>query len=91
MPYIRESTLWPILIVVLAHLVAFLAPMFLLAVRDGSGGAWFAIVVTGAITLWAAWGELRAHGRPGAFLVIALLTWVASGALAVAVNGTGIF
>ena len=34
MPYITDSTLWPVLLVIMAHVVAFVAPVLLFAVRD---------------------------------------------------------
>ena len=32
LPFVRESTLWPVLIVLVAHVVAFVAPALLFAV-----------------------------------------------------------
>jgi hypothetical protein len=44
-PYAAESTLWPVLLVVLAHIAAFVAPAVLFAVRDRSLPAMAALAI----------------------------------------------
>ena len=39
LPFVREPTLWPVLIVLIAHAVAFLGPAMLFAVRDQGRGS----------------------------------------------------
>jgi hypothetical protein len=36
LPYVEDSALWPVLIVLLAHVAAFVTPVTLFAIRDRS-------------------------------------------------------
>jgi len=78
MPYVREPMLWPVLLVVIAHVVAGIAPLLIFAVRDGSRASTATLIVLGAATLLGIGMELRGRRRPGTLSVILLATWLAS-------------
>jgi hypothetical protein len=82
LPAIRESTLFPLLLVVIGHVVAFIAPALLFAVRDRSFGAMLALVVIAFFTVQCIRFEVRRHGRPDVLSAIFVGTWLASAATA---------
>jgi hypothetical protein len=89
--YVREPTLGPVLFVVIGHVVAFLGPALLLAVRDrhtlSTGVLVLSALATGAVIVW----EVRRAHRPGALTAVLTVTWILSGGLAVVAHRTGIF
>ncbi len=90
LPFLREPTLWPVLLVVVAHAMAAISPLLLFAWRDGSTGALTALVVLGGLSLTAAGFEARDRGRPGAIAGLFATTWVLSGLAAWAAARVGI-
>lgn len=82
LPYVIEPTLWPVTLVVLAHVVAFIAPLMLLAWRDGVGSAWVVLGLSGALSLAGMAAEIRSAHRPGLAWAIIVPTWLASAATA---------
>ena len=76
MPYIEDSSLWPVLIVVMAALAAFLAPILLFAVYhlnlQAILVALLALWMTGRAIRW----EWQARGRPGGLSVVVILIWI---------------
>lgn len=75
LPYFEDSTLWPVLAVVLATIAAFIAPVLVSAVRD-------LVLLALAVTLLLVIGtvrlirwEWRLRGRPGGIGVAALVVW----------------
>lgn len=82
LPAIRESTLFPLLLVVIGHVVAFIAPALLFSLRDRSFGAMFALFAIGVLTVQCVRFEVGRHGRPDVLSAIIGATWVASGAAA---------
>ncbi len=81
-PYIEDSTLWPVLIVILAHAGAFLAPLLLWIFRDGR---WLGL----PILLWLLWltykgvaYERRVRERYGAFGAVLTLWWIVATVMA---------
>jgi hypothetical protein len=91
LPFVRDSTLWPVLLVVIAHAAAFLAPALLLALRDRRITAQAALLLLAAFTVNGVWGEIRRRGRVGALNVVVLCTWLLSVVLAVVADRYGIF
>lgn len=91
LPYIEDSTLWPVLIVVLGHLVAFVAPVILMAVRD----RWFPAIgaLTGLLllTTFATIEEVRGRGRPGAQTAILAVAWTLCAGGAFVADHYGVF
>jgi hypothetical protein len=81
-PYVVEPTLWPVTIVLLAHVVAVLAPLMLLAWRDGMAFAWVVVALSAGLCLAGVAAELVSTRRPGAAAAIVGVTWGASAALA---------
>jgi hypothetical protein len=91
LPYLREPTLWPVLLVVMGHAAAFLAPMMLLGLRDRRGPALAALLGAAGLTGAGVRAESRAVGRPGAFSVALAATWLLAAGAAVAAHRYKIF
>jgi len=83
--------LWPVLLVVIAHVVAGIAPLLIFALRDGSRGSAATLVALGGATLLGVGLELRGRRRPGSVSAILLATWLASAAGAVLCLRYGLF
>jgi hypothetical protein len=82
LPYIEDSSLWPVLAVVVAALAAFLTPILLLATRHldlrGIVATALAVFATFRAVRW----EWRLRGRPGGLAAALLVVWgLAIGAL----------
>jgi hypothetical protein len=90
-PFVREPLLWPVAFVLIAHAVAFLAPVLLLALRDrrtsGLGALTGLLVLTGS----AARNEIARLHRPGLVCALLAVTWAFAVAAAVLAHRTGIF
>ena len=86
LPALRELTLLPIVLVVVGHLVAFVAPMLIYALRDRSLGAQIAVLGMLALTFECARFEFRRYGRPALLSAWIGATWLASIAAAWACN-----
>jgi hypothetical protein len=82
LPAIRETTLFPLLLVVIGHAVAFIAPALLFSLRDRSFGAMLALFAIGVFTVQCVRFEVGRHGRPDVLSAIVLSTWLASAAAA---------
>lgn len=87
----EESTLWPLLVVVLGHVAAFLAPVVLLAVRERRPAG--ALALVGAIFLSgvAVRAEWSRTGRPGPQAAFVALSWLVTGVFAWAANRWQVF
>jgi hypothetical protein len=87
---LRESTLWPLWLVLIGHAVAFLAPVLVFAVRDRGLPAMAAL----AILLVATGGRVRSdlveRRRIGLLTRILLATWLVAGAAAWAAGRWGV-
>jgi hypothetical protein len=90
LPYLRDSTLWPILLVLVAHVVAFLAPLILWAARDGGAASLATVGAFAALTGAGFWLERRQRGGIGAFSALLVCTWLLAGALAAVGHHTAI-
>lgn len=89
--FVRESMLWPVLIVIIGHAVVFVAPVMLFAVRERRPAA--LIVFAGLC-----WGTLsllrfdkRRSGKLSQLSALAGATWVLALLTAVVAHRTGIF
>jgi len=82
LPAVREPTMLPILLVVIGHIVAFITPALLFAVRDRSFFAMVALFAIGVLTVQCVRFEVGRYNRPDVLSAILLATWVASGAAA---------
>ncbi len=88
--FVRESTLWPVALVVIGHAVAFLGPLMLWSVRDGQRLATVTLVLLALLSLAAMAWELRRRG-PGALNGLLGSTWALSVAAAVIADRHGFF
>jgi TRAP-type mannitol/chloroaromatic compound transport system permease large subunit len=82
MRYFEDSALWPVLIVILAHIVALVGFIFLLAVRDrnfGAIGATGGLVYLSFVIMRWEWRETR-RLRTLSITVVAI--WILSGVAA---------
>ncbi len=82
LPYFRDSSLWPVLLVVLGALIGFVGIAVLFAVRDHKP---LGIVSTGLLiiaSLRAIRWEWRLHGRAGPISVALGLVWFLASAAA---------
>ncbi|MDH3210981.1 MAG: hypothetical protein OEM05_00680 [Myxococcales bacterium] len=91
LPFVHDSTLWPVLLVVIGHAAAFLAPALLLAVRDRRLAAQAAVLILAALTVTSVWQEVRQQRRPGALNGVILCVWLLGGVLAVLADRYGVF
>ena len=82
MPYFEDSALWPVLIVVIAHVVAFISPVLLFAIRDHSLGAVAGLLGLAALSVKAVLHERSMHGGLGAIAWAVVTTWLLSGSVA---------
>lgn len=78
MPYVQDSTLWPVLLVVIAHIVAFVAPVMLLAVRDRILGPILTLLILCGLSGRVFAYDWRARRRPGPFSWIVVSCWLGS-------------
>lgn len=79
MPYLRDSSLWPVLVVLIAHVVAFIAPIMLYAVRDERPGPMVGLGIVALLTLRGFRWEMRTRNQFGAIswlIVVSLLSSV---------------
>ena len=85
LPYLREQTLWPVLVAVLAHVIALFAPLLVLGLRDGHLWSLMAVGVFGLAGLTGIGFELRERRRPGLVSILIGAVWLLCGAGAYAV------
>lgn len=82
MRYFEDSALWPVLLVILAHVVAVAAFILLLAARDRNFGAIGAsgglVYLTFVIMRW----EWRERGKLSTLSITAVVIWILSGVAA---------
>jgi hypothetical protein len=90
-PLIREPTLGPIWVVLVAHVAAFGAWAILIALEQGRISAYLGAFGLFWLTGSAAVAEVRQRGRPGAVSVLVALTWAATLGFAWGARHWGIF
>ncbi len=91
LPAMRELTLLPLVLVVVGHLVAVIAPALIYALRDHRIGAQMAVFVLMLLTFGCVRFEVRRHGRPDLLSAWIGATWLTSIAAAWACNRYSIF
>jgi ABC-type multidrug transport system permease subunit len=79
LPYVEDSSLWAVLFVLLAHMVAFVAPVMLFALRDRNIGAMVvAVAMLYGSALTVRW-EYRHRGRLSTLTVLLIIIWISGG------------
>lgn len=78
LPYIEDSALWPVLIVLVAHVMAIISPLVALTVRDHSVPAGLAVIWLAYLSFRGARYERRVSERYGSFTWLLLITWAVS-------------
>jgi hypothetical protein len=91
LPFVYESTLWPILVVLIGHAAAFLTAALLLALRDRRLGALAAVLGLLFLSARVVHYEWACRRRPAALSGVVLATWMLSGVLAVVADRYGVF
>lgn len=86
--FVREPTLWPVLLVVVAHAVAFLGPLLLHVFRDGGAFAAAVLALLAGLSVAGLAWEWRRRGV-GALTGLLAATWALSGAAALAADRFG--
>ncbi len=91
MPYLEDSALGPVLIVIVIHVVAFMAPVILFAVVDRS-------IPAMAVNVWLIYlsykllrTDVAHHGSLGKISWLLIATWLLSFIAAYASVTTGLF
>jgi hypothetical protein len=77
LPFLREPTLWPVLLAVLFHAVVLVGPLIILVWRDPSPG-WplVGLIALGALSVAGVRVELRDRRRPGPVSGLIGVTWL---------------
>lgn len=91
LPFVREGPLWPILIVVMSHAAAFLAPLLLLSLRDRTSAAGAALAGVALLSAGVVRYEVRRLRRISALSGVLFATWLLSAVLAWIADRYGIF
>jgi hypothetical protein len=82
MPYLRDSSLWPVLIVLIIHVSAFITPLILYAVRDGRSGPAAATCIVLFLTVRGFYWEISTRKKFGAVCWLIVTCWFTSFAAA---------
>ena len=90
-PFVREPLLWPVAAVLIAHAIAFLTPILILAVRDRRIAALAALALLLVLAGTAVRKEIERLHRPSVVCALLGVTWVFAAVLAVVADRTGIF
>ncbi|HEX5068555.1 MAG TPA: hypothetical protein VFY49_20715 [Myxococcota bacterium] len=90
-PFVREPLLWPVALVIIAHAVAFLAPVLLLGLRDRRISALGALAGILVLSGSAVRAELARRHKPGVVCGILGVIWIFAIATAFVADRTGIF
>jgi len=90
-PYVRDSTLWPVLFVIWVHAAAFLAPLLLMALRERHPIASASIAILAVGSSIAAIKEARLRGHPRELTALLVATWLGGGAAAWLADAYGLF
>ena len=91
LPALRELTLLPIVLVIVGHLVAVVAPALISALRDRETGGQMAVFGLMVLTFGCVRFEVRRHGRPALFSAWIAGTWLAALAAAWACSHYSLF
>lgn len=91
LPALCELTLLPLVLVVAGHMIAFVAPTLIFALRDRNIGAQMAVFALITLTFGCVRFEVRRHGRPGLISAWIGGTWLAAIAAAWACSHYSLF
>jgi hypothetical protein len=91
LPFLREQTLWPVLVVLVAHVVAMVAPLLVLMLRDRKPWAAAGVAAFGLATAACIGMDIRGHRRPGSVSGLFAVVWLLCGAGAFAAARLGLF
>jgi hypothetical protein len=80
-----------VLLVLVLHGAAFLAPLLLLLLRDRETSALVGLLPTAALSGAGVWAELRSRQRAGALSYVIAATWLLGALAAVVADRAGIF
>ena len=89
--FLRESSLWPILFVIVGHIVVFAAPVLILAVRERRVSAMAALLLLGVMSFNIVRFDVGREGRPASLSKLVAITWAIVFAVAWISHRTGIF
>lgn len=80
MPFLREPTLWPVLLAAIAHAIALVGPLMVIVWRDPRPG-WpvVGLLLLATLTAAAIRVELRDRRRPGPISGLLAVTWMLCG------------
>ena len=90
LPFVREPTLWPVLIVLVAHAVAFIGPAMLFAIRDGGPGSRTTLALLALLSALVIRFEWRRDHHLASLTALTALTWLGSLAFAYLAHQTQI-
>jgi hypothetical protein len=91
LPVLGETTLLPLWLVVAGHIIAFVVPTLLLALRDRRFAAQAALLLLVFLSGSAIRAEIRQRGRMGLVSGLVLALWIASVGAAIAADHLGVF
>ena len=80
--FLREPMLWPVLVAVVGHAVALLAPLLLLALRERRLASLAALLLLLGLSALMSWRESRLRGRPSPLSGLLWTTWLLAGGAA---------
>jgi hypothetical protein len=78
MPYIRDVSLWPVLVVLIVHVVAFVTPVLLYAIREQRTGPIVCVGIVVLLSLRGIYWEMQARKTFGAISWLIVVSWVSS-------------
>ena len=90
-PFVHEPLLWPVGLVIIAHAVAFLAPVFLLGLRDRRISALGALAGITVLSGAAVRAEIARRHKPGIVCGLIAVIWLFAALAAWVAHRTGIF
>jgi hypothetical protein len=91
MPFVRETTLWPVLAVVIGHAGVLIALAILEAVRDRNPIGWLALTALALLSLRVPVYEVRRRRRPGALSAVTAASWLLATGLAAVAHHYGAY
>jgi hypothetical protein len=89
-PYLSDSTLWPVLVALIGHVVALLALIVLAAWRRPMPIAGFGCFVILAISCRVVWTEIAFYRRPRGVTLFIVICWTIACAMAAAGDHFGV-
>ena len=91
LPFLREQTLWPVLVVLVIHFVAMVAPLLVLMLRDGNAWAGTGVATFAFATAACIGMDLRSRRRLGSVSGLLAIVWLLCVVGALAAARIGLF